>query len=341
MTRDEINAAHPLVEYCEARGWTMRRSGTEWSCRCPLPNHEDRNPSFYVNPAKQVWKCHGCGRGGSVIDLHMVLHNMTDGEAMADLGDGNRDFHHEYQPPPPKREKYDPFRDEEKSAKRARWPTFDIPTKEEIEIVAELRGLSVEGVNLAVESGLLFCADSREGPRAWIITDSRRVNAQARRLDGGTWAHIGGRKAWTLPGSVASWPIGIREAQNHGAIALVEGGPDLLAAYHLIWIANQEVHVAPVAMLGASNDIPAQALPLFANKRVRIFAHRDDDGKGFEAEKRWWNQLLKVGARVDGYSFANLITSTGAPVNDLNDFCHVGVDQWGSEWPDFDQAFVL
>src|SRR5207249_3940491 len=116
---------------------------------------------------------------------------------------------------------------------------------------------------LAGERGLLWFASLK--PRralltcpAWIITDCERVNAQARRMDGQKWDDIEA-KAWTLPGSWASWPIGIREAQPFRCIALAEGAPDLLAACHFIMCEDQERNCAPVAMLGASQRIHAQA----------------------------------------------------------------------------------
>ncbi len=36
--------------------------------RCPLPDHEDSEPSFYIYPPGRWW-CYGCSRGGDVIDL--------------------------------------------------------------------------------------------------------------------------------------------------------------------------------------------------------------------------------------------------------------------------------
>jgi len=39
-------------------------SSGEWRGRCPLPDHIDEHPSFYVNPSKEVWFCFGCQRGG-------------------------------------------------------------------------------------------------------------------------------------------------------------------------------------------------------------------------------------------------------------------------------------
>ena len=47
----------------------LRRVGKEWAGRCPLPDHEDRSPSFTVNPEKNVFFCHGCVRGGDVVEL--------------------------------------------------------------------------------------------------------------------------------------------------------------------------------------------------------------------------------------------------------------------------------
>ena len=39
-----------------------------FSGRCPLPDHEDRTPSFYIYPPGRWW-CYGCDRGGDVVDL--------------------------------------------------------------------------------------------------------------------------------------------------------------------------------------------------------------------------------------------------------------------------------
>jgi CHC2 zinc finger len=51
----------------------MRRVGAEVVTNCVLPDHEDRVPSFAVNPEKNVWWCHGCLRGGDVIELARFL----------------------------------------------------------------------------------------------------------------------------------------------------------------------------------------------------------------------------------------------------------------------------
>ena len=81
--RNAIIAAHPLLEYCHDIGLEMRRVGGEWKGLCPL--HNEQTPSFSVDPEKNLFYCHGCEAGGSVIDLHAKLRGLSIGEAMRDL----------------------------------------------------------------------------------------------------------------------------------------------------------------------------------------------------------------------------------------------------------------
>jgi CHC2 zinc finger len=61
----------------------MRRVGKEWAALCPLPNHQERTPSFTVDPAKDVWFCHGCLRGGDVITLAQRAWNIDRADVAA------------------------------------------------------------------------------------------------------------------------------------------------------------------------------------------------------------------------------------------------------------------
>lgn len=36
---------------------------------CPLPDHEDSNPSASVNEEACRWRCHTCDRGGDIYDI--------------------------------------------------------------------------------------------------------------------------------------------------------------------------------------------------------------------------------------------------------------------------------
>ena len=85
--REEIIVANPLLEYCQAQGWQLKKDGSSrWTCLCPL--HDETTPSFTIDPRKNLWKCFGCDTGGSVIDLHAKLRGTSIGEAMRDLTPG-------------------------------------------------------------------------------------------------------------------------------------------------------------------------------------------------------------------------------------------------------------
>lgn len=48
---------------------TLRRSGVNYKSVCPF--HGDKDASMVVSPAKNRWKCFGCGKGGNVIGFVM------------------------------------------------------------------------------------------------------------------------------------------------------------------------------------------------------------------------------------------------------------------------------
>lgn len=62
-----------LLEFLQERGWKPVRDngGEEVAGLCPL--HPDTRPSFFVNRRKQVFYCHGCGRGGGIARLIRFL----------------------------------------------------------------------------------------------------------------------------------------------------------------------------------------------------------------------------------------------------------------------------
>ena len=64
-----VRDAVPIEEV--ARRYTKLESfgGKAWfTGRCPLPNHEDKTPSFYIYPPGR-YHCYGCGGSGDVVDL--------------------------------------------------------------------------------------------------------------------------------------------------------------------------------------------------------------------------------------------------------------------------------
>lgn len=285
------------------------------------PFREDRTPSFSIFAGGQRWWDFGTGSGGDAVDFLACASGLEVREAarkliaMAGVRSPRRNVcvqrHDNRATKPVVRSRVVPSVESaerrEKAQKRARWPALERCTAEDISAIARLRGLSGEGVALAADRGLLWMATWQE-ERAWVLTDSRRINAQARRLDGQPWERISA-KAWTLPGSESSWPVGLTETAGYPAIALVEGGPDLLAACALAVRTGVADRVAPIAMLGAGQSIPREALPFLAGKGIRIFAQADDSGQ--QAARRWWGQVKDSALRVDRF-----LSDPG----DLNDF---------------------
>src|ERR671914_2941540 len=60
-TIDRVRDAVDMVELVGAKT-DLRRVGTRWSGLCPF--HDERTPSFSVNPEEKLYYCFGCGEGG-------------------------------------------------------------------------------------------------------------------------------------------------------------------------------------------------------------------------------------------------------------------------------------
>ncbi len=63
----------------------LRPRGKEFIGVCPF--HDDKNPSMYVSPAKQIYKCFACGAGGDVFAFVVNYHKMTFPEALKHLAE--------------------------------------------------------------------------------------------------------------------------------------------------------------------------------------------------------------------------------------------------------------
>ena len=60
-----------------------KRSGANLFGLCPF--HNERTPSFAVNPSGQFYHCFGCGKGGGVINFIMEIENLSYPDAVRHL----------------------------------------------------------------------------------------------------------------------------------------------------------------------------------------------------------------------------------------------------------------
>jgi hypothetical protein len=66
---EAIRDAVPLEEVAQRYTELRALGGRAWfTGRCPLPDHKDKTPSFYIYPPGRYY-CYGCGGSGDVVDL--------------------------------------------------------------------------------------------------------------------------------------------------------------------------------------------------------------------------------------------------------------------------------
>jgi DNA primase len=70
----DVVAAADMVEVVSGRTQLRRASGSRYMGRCPF--HEERTPSFSVNPVDKLYYCFGCGKGGNLIGFVKESENL-------------------------------------------------------------------------------------------------------------------------------------------------------------------------------------------------------------------------------------------------------------------------
>lgn len=79
LTIQRIQDAAQIVEVV-SDFVTLRKRGVNFVGLCPF--HDDRTPSFYVSPAKNICKCFACGEGGTPVHFVMKHEQMSYPEAL-------------------------------------------------------------------------------------------------------------------------------------------------------------------------------------------------------------------------------------------------------------------
>jgi DNA primase len=74
-----------LLDYLQRHNWHSRPAcrRQEFVGLCPL--HQETRASFYVNAAKNVFYCHGCGQGGDLIRFAQLYFELPFRQAIAHL----------------------------------------------------------------------------------------------------------------------------------------------------------------------------------------------------------------------------------------------------------------
>ncbi len=80
----KVREANDLVAVIGERTPVKQRGRDFWCC-CPL--HNEKTPSFKIDPATQLWHCFGCGEGGDVFSFIMKTEDLNFPEAVRRLAE--------------------------------------------------------------------------------------------------------------------------------------------------------------------------------------------------------------------------------------------------------------
>ena len=79
---DQVLDRTDIVDVVDRRV-KLKKAGKNYSACCPF--HQEKTPSFSVNPEKQFYYCFGCGAGGNALGFIMEYDRMEFREAIESL----------------------------------------------------------------------------------------------------------------------------------------------------------------------------------------------------------------------------------------------------------------
>src|SRR3712207_1350367 len=84
-SRERVRDAVDFIELVGARTELRRAGVRRYTGLCPF--HEERSPSFGIDPVEKLYHCFGCGAGGDVFKFVMETESVGFGEALELLAD--------------------------------------------------------------------------------------------------------------------------------------------------------------------------------------------------------------------------------------------------------------
>jgi hypothetical protein len=405
--REAVRQRLTMAELCAKDGLEGRREGSALRAKCPFHDEKSAS-FVIGGRSKDTAHCFGCGWHGDQFrywadrrgldndqDHLEVVNQLASLVGLAPLIEG-------VQWARPQAKHLVPVKGEKRieAGLKPALPRMRALRDDELVSLAQWRGLSVEAITLAArtfrrigfsewplhlslrdrrwtspcQAHWFKCrmdtAECSPRPRwpSWCVTDDARWVAQFRRLDGDLYPAKDKEGFKTYTEGTAKWPVGAAEIGHRPCVIVVEGGPDMLAAYHFLHHYGRLRDVAVVTVLGASVIIAEEALPYFAGKRVRIIAQNDPvkvkktkraDGTegvietcaGLDAAARWQEQFTGAGAVVETFALGPLVSifgsqahlaeglvapcaanKVGEPLNDLNELAMLPRVVWESEF---------